>query len=86
MSKPRIADTRPIPVDGEAGKTYYWCACGRSKNQPFCDGSHRGSAFEPLAFTPRKNGKLFLCQCKRTGNAPYCDGSHKQITQQELDE
>ena len=52
MSKSKIADTRPAPVDVEAGKTYYWCTCGRSKNQPYCDGSHRRTGFEPLAFTP----------------------------------
>jgi len=86
MSKPRIADTRPAAVEVEAGKTYYWCTCGGSKNQPFCDGSHAGTEFEPLAYKPDKGGKQFLCQCKRTNKAPLCDGSHKAITQDELDE
>ncbi|MDJ0927679.1 MAG: thiamine pyrophosphate-binding protein [Gammaproteobacteria bacterium] len=86
MAKPAIADTRPAPVELEAGKTYYWCSCGRSGNQPFCDGSHAGSDFEPLAYVPEKSGKQFLCQCKRTAKPPYCDGSHKQIAQEELDE
>jgi pyruvate oxidase len=85
MTQPRIADTRPAAVEVEAGKTYYWCACGRSQNQPFCDGSHAGSEFEPLAFTPDESGKQFLCQCKRSGKPPLCDGSHKAITQDELD-
>ena len=86
MSRPRIADTRPAAVEVEAGKTYYWCTCGGSKNQPFCDGSHAGTEFEPLAYKPDKGGKQFLCQCKRTNKAPLCDGSHKAITQDELDE
>ena len=83
--EPRIADTRPAPVELEAGKTYYWCTCGRSKEQPFCDGSHAGSEFEPLAYTPESGGRQFLCQCKRTEKAPLCDGSHKAIGQAELD-
>lgn len=86
MTKPRIADTRPIAVELEGGKTYYWCSCGRSKNQPFCDGSHAGTGLEPMALTPAKTGKQFLCQCKRTARPPLCDGSHKAITQAELDE
>jgi thiamine pyrophosphate-dependent acetolactate synthase large subunit-like protein/nitrite reductase/ring-hydroxylating ferredoxin subunit len=85
MKSARIAGTRPIPLELEAGTSYYWCACGRSKNQPFCDGSHAGTEFEPLAFTVDKDGKQFLCQCKRTASPPYCDGSHKQITEEELE-
>ena len=81
-----ISDTRPVPVDLKAGETVYWCACGRSRNQPYCDGSHRGTDFEPLPFTPEKDGKYFLCQCKRTAEPPHCDGSHKRISQEELDE
>ncbi|UCG72721.1 MAG: CDGSH iron-sulfur domain-containing protein [Chromatiales bacterium] len=86
MSKPRIADTRPAAVELEAGKTYYWCTCGQSKKQPFCDGSHAGSGFEPMAWRAEKAGKHFLCQCKRTAKPPLCDGSHKTITPAELDE
>ena len=86
MSKPYIAATAPIAVELEEGKTYYWCTCGRSKSQPFCDGSHAGSAFEPLEYVAPKSGKQFLCQCKRTGKAPLCDGTHKAISQAELDE
>jgi thiamine pyrophosphate-dependent acetolactate synthase large subunit-like protein/nitrite reductase/ring-hydroxylating ferredoxin subunit/CDGSH-type Zn-finger protein len=85
MTKPRIADTRPIPVELKGGETVYWCACGRSASQPFCDGSHQGTGIEPLAFTPEKDGKHFLCQCKRTGKPPLCDGSHKGITREDLD-
>jgi thiamine pyrophosphate-dependent acetolactate synthase large subunit-like protein/nitrite reductase/ring-hydroxylating ferredoxin subunit/CDGSH-type Zn-finger protein len=85
MPKPKIADTRPIAVSLEKGKDYSWCSCGRSKTQPFCDGSHAGTEFQPIAFAAEKAGKSFLCQCKRTANPPFCDGSHKEITQVELD-
>ncbi|MEN8132054.1 MAG: thiamine pyrophosphate-binding protein [Pseudomonadota bacterium] len=85
MSEPKIADTKPIPIDLKAGETVYWCSCGRSKNQPFCDGSHKGTEFQPLAFTAEKDGKVFFCLCKRSSNPPLCDGSHKAITQDDLD-
>lgn len=85
MAKSKIADTKPIPVMLKAGETIYWCSCGRSKNQPFCDGSHQGSEFQPLAFKAEKDGKVFFCQCKRSSNPPLCDGSHKSITQEDLD-
>ena len=85
MTKPHIADTRPKPIEMEAGQTVWWCRCGRSRNQPFCDGSHQGTDFTPLEYTAERDGKVFFCQCKRTGNPPLCDGSHKAITQEELD-
>jgi thiamine pyrophosphate-dependent acetolactate synthase large subunit-like protein/CDGSH-type Zn-finger protein len=85
MSDPYIADTRPKPVTLEAGETVWWCTCGRSQNQPFCDGSHQGTEFEPLEYTAAEDGRVFFCQCKRSANPPLCDGSHKQITQAELD-
>ncbi|MGR5069220.1 thiamine pyrophosphate-dependent enzyme [Vibrio alfacsensis] len=85
MNKPKIADTKPIAVELEKDKKYYWCTCGLSSNQPFCDGSHAGSGFEPQAFTAQQDGKAFLCQCKRSANPPFCDGSHNAITQEELD-
>ncbi|MGB0723525.1 MAG: thiamine pyrophosphate-binding protein [Gammaproteobacteria bacterium] len=83
--QPRIADTRPAPVELKAGKDYYYCTCGRSKNQPFCDGSHAGTDFEPLSFQVEEDKKYFLCQCKRTDNPPFCDGSHKAVTDEELE-
>lgn len=83
---PKIADTRPKPVELKAGDTVWWCSCGRSKNQPFCDGSHQGSGFAPVEFTAEQDDRYFFCLCKRTGRAPLCDGSHKHITQDELDE
>lgn len=85
MSQARIADTRPKAVELKAGQTVYWCSCGRSKQQPFCDGSHQGTDFEPLAFTPDKDDRYFFCTCKRTQKPPFCDGSHKDITEADLD-
>jgi CDGSH-type Zn-finger protein len=79
MDKPIVAQNSPIAVELEAGKKYYFCTCGMSSNQPFCDGSHKGTAFSPKPFTAEKDGKAHLCQCKQTGNAPFCDGSHSKI-------
>jgi CDGSH-type Zn-finger protein len=75
----KIAQKGPIPVEVEAGKTIYWCACGQSAKQPFCDGSHAGSEFSPLPYTPTKTGTAYLCACKRSGSPPLCDGSHKAL-------
>lgn len=77
--QPEIAATEPAEVELTAGKKYFFCTCGKSAKQPFCDGSHKGTSFQPQAFEVRENSKCWLCQCKRTGNAPYCDGSHKEI-------
>lgn len=79
MSDPKIAQTAPYPVDVEAGKSYFWCSCGQSANQPFCDGSHKGSDFAPVKFTAEKDGKAFFCGCKATDNQPMCDGSHSKL-------
>lgn len=76
---PHIAQKAPFPVELTAGKTYFWCACGQSKNQPFCDGSHKGGSFNPVKFTAEKTGKAWLCGCKQTGNQPFCDGTHKTL-------
>ena len=75
----RIAQKSPFSVEVEAGKTYYWCACGHSGNQPFCDGSHQGTEFEPVAFTAEKSETVYLCGCKRTASKPFCDGTHNSI-------
>jgi CDGSH-type Zn-finger protein len=79
MDKPAAAGKAPIPVTLEAGRDYYWCTCGQSKKQPFCDGSHKGSSFAPLVFQSAAAGEKYLCTCKATRNPPYCDGSHKQL-------
>ncbi len=79
MDKPIIADKKPIKIELEAGETYHWCRCGKSTNQPFCDGSHRGTSFSPLAFEATETGDAFLCMCKQSQNAPYCDGAHTRI-------
>lgn len=76
---PHIAQKAPYPVEVEAGKSYFWCACGQSKNQPFCDGSHKGSSFNPVKFTAEESKKVWLCGCKHTGNQPFCDGAHKSL-------
>ena len=79
MEEPKIAAKEPIAVEVEAGKKYMFCSCGKSSNQPFCDGAHAGTDFKPLAFTADKTGKVHLCQCKKSNNAPYCNGSHSSI-------
>ena len=79
MSKPEIAATSPFAVEVEAGKDYWWCACGKSKSQPFCDGSHKGSEFTPLKYTAEASKTLYFCACKQTKNAPLCDGSHTSL-------
>jgi len=76
---PKIAQTSPIAVEVEAGKTYFWCSCGLSSKQPFCDGSHKGSDFGPVKYTADESKKVFFCACKQTDNAPLCDGSHKTL-------
>jgi len=68
----------PIAVSLTEGETVYWCACGRSANQPYCDGSHAECGMEPVAFTPPKTKTYYLCTCKQTGNQPMCDGSHNR--------
>jgi CDGSH-type Zn-finger protein len=70
---------QPIAVEVIEGQTYYWCACGRSNSQPFCDGSHNGADKEPLRFTADKSGTVYLCACKQTANVPYCDGAHQSL-------
>lgn len=79
MSEAEIADKAPMPVEVENGKDYYWCSCGKSSKQPFCDGSHKGSEFAPVKYTAEKDGKVFFCACKQTANAPVCDGAHKAL-------
>ncbi len=78
MTTPVCAQKAPYALDLNAG-TYWWCACGRSKNQPFCDGSHKGSEFSPHQFTLSESQKVWLCGCKQTGSPPFCNGTHKNL-------
>ncbi len=77
MTKPKIAATEPAAVELKGGQTIYWCACGLSANQPYCDGSHQG--IDPMPFTPTDDGTYYLCQCKQTATPPLCDGSHARL-------
>jgi CDGSH-type Zn-finger protein len=79
MSEPHIAQKAPYPVSVVAGKTYYWCSCGQSKNQPLCDGSHKGSEFTPKPYTAEKDGTVYFCGCKHSGQGTLCDGSHSKL-------
>lgn len=80
MSKPIVSDNKPTTTSLKADEEYHFCTCGRSANQPFCDGSHVGTEMKPLAFSVKKDKQAALCQCKHTANAPYCDGTHGQFT------
>ncbi len=79
MDKPVVAQKSPMPVEVEAGKTYFWCSCGRSAKQPFCDGSHKDTAFTPVPWKSEETGKKFFCCCKMTEGQPFCDGTHSKI-------
>jgi CDGSH-type Zn-finger protein len=79
MSEAKIAQKGPYVVEVEAGKGYFWCACGRSAKQPFCDGSHKGSEFVPTKFVAEKDGKVYFCGCKHSAKQPLCDGTHNSL-------
>ena len=76
---PVVAQKSPYPVEVEGGKSYFWCACGRSSNQPFCDGSHKDTSLSPQKWTAEKDGKAFFCGCKASSKAPLCDGTHAKL-------
>ncbi len=79
MSDPVISQKAPIPVEVEEGKSYFWCACGKSQTQPFCDGAHKGTDFAPVKWTADASKKVFFCACKHTGGQPLCDGAHNKL-------
>ncbi|MEE8412303.1 MAG: CDGSH iron-sulfur domain-containing protein [Acidobacteriota bacterium] len=79
MSDPIVADTRPEVLELEPGRTYHWCRCGRSKDQPWCDGSHQGTGIEPIEFTVETHKNYALCKCKKTAESPFCDGTHSSL-------
>jgi CDGSH-type Zn-finger protein len=79
MSEPKIAQTGPYAVEVEAGKSYSWCSCGQSANQPFCDGSHKGGEFTPVKFEATESKTVYLCGCKHSADKPFCDGTHSSL-------
>tara|TARA_Y200000002_G_C22517813_1_gene594183 strand:- start:376 stop:612 length:237 start_codon:yes stop_codon:yes gene_type:complete len=78
MTKGVKAGNSAIAVEVEEGKSYFWCSCGKSSKQPFCDGSHKGSEFKPVLFKADETKKMFFCTCKQSNNQPFCDGSHNR--------
>lgn len=78
MADPVVAQKSPYIVELEPGK-YWWCACGKSKKQPFCDGSHKGGEFSPVSFEVKEKSTIALCGCKQSGNKPRCDGTHNKL-------
>lgn len=78
IEDPIPVDNKPLKISLEKGK-YFWCACGRSKNQPFCDGSHQGTGLRPVRFEMENTKEVFICQCKQTKKPPFCDGSHNSL-------
>jgi CDGSH-type Zn-finger protein len=79
MAAPIVAQRGPFAATLEAGRQYAWCACGRSKSQPFCDGSHKETGFTPVVFIAQESGEKWFCGCKHTGGRPYCDGTHSTL-------
>ena len=78
MLKGKKAGESAIVVEVEKNKSYFWCSCGLSSKQPFCDGSHKNTEFNPVKFIADETKKMFFCTCKQTNNQPFCDGSHNK--------
>ena len=79
MAEPIVAQKAPYPIEVAAGSTYWWCACGRSAKQPFCDGSHKGTGLAPQQFQAEAAKTLYFCGCKASSKAPFCDGTHAKL-------
>ena len=79
MATPQVAQKAPYSVEVSSGKKYFWCACGQSDSQPFCDGSHKDTQFQPLAYEADADKTLYFCGCKQTLNKPFCDGTHNSL-------
>ncbi len=78
-NQPEIGGREPIVIDVVAGETYWWCVCGRSKSQPFCDGSHEGTGLQPMEWKAERSRPMSFCTCKRTKSPPFCDDSHDEL-------
>jgi CDGSH-type Zn-finger protein len=79
MSRPVVTQKAPFPIEVEAGKSYYWCSCGQSAKQPFCDGSYKGSEHTPTPYTAEKSGTVYFCGCRHSAKGALCDGSHQKL-------
>ncbi len=79
MAEPVVAQKSPYAIELEAGKQYFWCACGRSAKQPFCDGAHKEVGLAPMPFTASETKTYYLCGCKQAAKKPFCDGTHKNL-------
>ena len=79
MSEADMPQKAPFQETVQQGKTYFWCSCGKSARQPFCDGSHKDTGFEPVKFTAEKDGEVYFCGCKATAKQPMCDGAHNKL-------
>jgi len=79
MAEPKIVQTGPFILELQPG-SYWWCACGRSQNQPFCDGSHKETDITPVKFELSETKKVYLCGCKQSQNKPFCDGTHNKLS------
>lgn len=79
MTEPVCAQKEPYAVDVESGRAYFWCACGLSKKQPFCDGSHSGTGIQPVRYKAEQAETVYFCGCKATGDRPLCDGTHNSL-------
>ncbi len=79
MNEPVIAQKKPYATELKANQTYMFCNCGKSANQPFCDGTHKGTGITPIKFSVEKDGTYYLCGCKHSNKKPFCDGTHKTL-------